>query len=75
MKPPQHILTVAETGELILAACTQEHGAIEDCEVSDTAVLTDDAFLADRRRWSGHQHGLRAAIERGARHHPLGRGG
>jgi hypothetical protein len=31
-------LTVAETDELILAACTREDGAIEDCEVSPTQV-------------------------------------
>jgi hypothetical protein len=33
MKTAQHTLTVAETDELILAACRPEHGAIEDCEV------------------------------------------
>jgi hypothetical protein len=31
-------LTIAETDELILAACTPEDGAIEDCEQSTDAV-------------------------------------
>ncbi len=34
----QRILTIEETEELILAACTQEHGAIEDCEVEPDRV-------------------------------------
>jgi hypothetical protein len=37
MKTAQRTLTIDETDELILAACAPEHGAIEDCEISDTA--------------------------------------
>jgi hypothetical protein len=32
------LLTVEQTDELILAACTREDGAIEDCEVEPTEV-------------------------------------
>jgi hypothetical protein len=38
MKSTQIALTVDQTDALILAACRTEDGAIEDCEVSDTAV-------------------------------------
>jgi hypothetical protein len=38
MTSTQPILTVAETDELILAACRAEDGAIEDCEVSQSRV-------------------------------------
>jgi hypothetical protein len=38
MKTAQHILTVEETDELILAACTPAHGAIEDAEVEPQQV-------------------------------------
>jgi hypothetical protein len=34
----QDTLTVAEADELILAVCTKEDGAIEDCEVTPTQV-------------------------------------
>jgi hypothetical protein len=39
MKTAQTTLTIEETDELILAACTPEDGAIEDCEVSQSQVL------------------------------------
>jgi len=38
MKTTQHILTVEDTDELILAASRPEDGAIEDAEVSPTQV-------------------------------------
>ncbi len=38
MKTARRILTIEETDELILAACTPENGAIEDCEVESNEV-------------------------------------
>jgi hypothetical protein len=38
MKNAKDTLTIAETDELILAACTPEDGAIEDCEVEPSQV-------------------------------------
>lgn len=38
MKIAKRILTLEEADELILAACTQADGAIEDCEVEPHQV-------------------------------------
>jgi hypothetical protein len=38
VKAAQNILTVEETDELILAACTPQDGAVEDCEVEPSEV-------------------------------------